>query len=55
LADGEISQDLLVDVLGKEQGALLMAGRTKAPSAATIRQQKVFAAGGAPQAGEAAA
>ena len=38
LADGEIAQDLLVDMLGKEQGALLMAGGTKTPSPATIGQ-----------------
>jgi len=38
LADREIAQDLLIDVLGKQQGALLVAGGTKAPSAATIGQ-----------------
>ena len=36
LADGEIAQDLLVDMLRKEQGALLMAGGTETPSSATI-------------------
>jgi hypothetical protein len=38
LADGEIAQDLLVDMLGKEQGALLVAGGTKTPSPATIEE-----------------
>jgi len=54
LADGEIAEDLLVDVLGKEQGALLVAGGTKTSSAATPRQQKIFAAGRAPQASKTA-
>ena len=36
LADGEIAQDLLVDMLRKEQGTLLMAGGTETPSSATI-------------------
>ena len=35
LADGKIARDLLVDMPGKQQGALLVAGGTKAPAPAT--------------------
>ena len=52
LADEDLAQNLLVDVLGKEQGALLMARRAEASSLATIRQQKIFTAQRAPQAGK---
>jgi serine/threonine protein kinase len=36
LAHREIAHDLLIDVRGKQQGALLMAGGKKTPLAATI-------------------
>jgi hypothetical protein len=54
LAHREVARNLFIDVLGKEQGALLMARRTKTPSTATIWQQQVFATGGAPKPREAA-